>query len=77
MRKRRSQALWLPNLFTSRLEPGNNQSQISHAGDQQADGQGKLHTVAERMEGGSHGRDHPAILRKESRGFFFSGFTTR
>jgi hypothetical protein len=24
-----------------------------------------------------HGRDHPAILRMESRGFFFPGFISR
>jgi hypothetical protein len=36
-----------------------------------------LDPFTEGMKGGSHGREHPAILAEESQGFFFRGFTSR
>jgi hypothetical protein len=36
-----------------------------------------LDTLAGGLEDRSHGREHPAILGRESRGFFFPGFISR
>ena len=53
------------------------QRDIGRAGHQQRDGKGHLDPPGEGMKGASHGGKHPAILAKESQGFFFRGFTSR
>jgi hypothetical protein len=59
------------------LEKSPDQRDIGRAGHQQPDGERQLDAPGEGMEGGSHGRKHPAILAEESQGFFFRGFTSR
>src|SRR6185369_14801786 len=59
------------------LKPGAYQCHVGRAGDQEADGQRELDTLAGGLEARSHGRKHPAILAVESRGFFFRAFTAR
>ena len=64
-------------MFRANSEPGVDQRHVGRAGDQQADGQRELDTLAGGLEARSHGRKHPAILAVESRGFFFRAFTAR
>jgi hypothetical protein len=59
------------------LEPGAYQRDVRHAGSQQTDGHLEVNILAEGMKARSHGREHPAILANESRGFFFREFTAR
>jgi len=59
------------------LEPGAYQRDVGRAGRQQRDGERELDTLAGGLEDRSHGREHPAILGRESRGFFFPGFMSR
>jgi hypothetical protein len=54
-----------------------NQRDVRRAGREQPDRQGELRALAKGMEQVSHGREHPAILAPESRGFFFPKFTSR
>src|SRR5258705_10899894 len=64
-------------MFRANSEPGVDQRHVGRAGDQQADAQRELDTLAGGLEARSHGRKHPAILAVESRGFFFRAFTAR
>ena len=59
------------------LEPGAYQRHVGRAGDEQRHGERELDSLAGDLEDRSHGREHPAILAEESRGFFFAGFTSR
>jgi hypothetical protein len=56
---------------------GPDQCDISRAGHQKPDRKPKLHPLAGCVDHGFHGRDHPAILLWESRGFFFAKFISR
>ena len=59
------------------LKPGVYQRHVGRAGHQQRHGERELDSLAGDLEDRSHGREHPAILAEESRGFFFAGFTSR
>jgi hypothetical protein len=61
--------------LTKRLKPGPDQREVGQAGQQQCDRKGQLEALAGGMECRFHGAKHPAILGRESRGFFFSEFT--
>src|SRR5438034_10224745 len=58
------------------LEKSPDQRDIGRTGHQQPNGERQQDTLGKGMEGGSHGRKHPAILAGESRGFFFPQFTS-
>ena len=62
-----------PHDLQSQSEPGVDQRHVGRAGDQQADGQRELDTLAGGLEARSHGRKHPAILAVEVSGILFSG----
>jgi len=61
----------------SRLQPSPDQREVGDAGQQQCDRKGQLQASAGGMECRVHGAKHPAILGRESRGFFLSEFTDR
>jgi len=59
------------------LEPRPDQRDIRGAGREQRNRQRELHAFVRGWQDRSHGLEHPAILPRESRGFFFRGFTSR
>ena len=59
------------------LEPRPDQDDIRGAGREQRNRQRELHAFVRGWQDRSHGLEHPAILGRESRGFFFWGFTSR